>query len=289
MPLDQYNRNINYMRISLTDMCNLRCVYCMPENMTFRAGEELLQDHEILKLVGLFAELGFEKFRLTGGEPTLRENITELVEGIAATPGIREVAMTTNGILLKFLAHPLARAGLQRINVSIDTLNPEKFKQITRWGHINDAWEGIETAAAAGLEIKLNVVVVRGFNDEEDVVELARLTLEHPWQIRYIEVMPFGSVAEFQKNHVVPEDELRATITRALGPLRLLDNGQLDGEARLFQLDGAQGKLGFISSVTQPFCKGCNRARLTADGKLRLLSFTRQRAGFNALSAQRRQ
>ncbi|NKB25661.1 MAG: GTP 3',8-cyclase MoaA [Kiritimatiellae bacterium] len=270
MPFDRYQRNINYMRISLTDMCNLRCIYCMPEDMTFRPKKELLQDEEINRLVILFAELGFEKFRLTGGEPTIRENIVDIVGHIAKTPNVQEVAMTTNAILLRLLAKPLTEAGLKRINISIDTLDPKKFKQITRWGNIDDVWGGIDAAEETGLKIKLNCVVVRGFNDQEDVIELARLTQNKSWQVRYIEVMPFGSVADFQKTHIVPEKELRETIGNALGPLTLLNNGKLEGEARIYQLDGAQGKLGFISSVTNPFCAGCNRARLTADGKLRL-------------------
>jgi len=270
MALDRYGRIINYLRISLTDMCNLRCVYCMPEDMSFRPPAELLQDHEIIRLVGAFAELGFNKFRLTGGEPTVRENVVGLVKQIADTEGVDQVAMTTNGVLLKHLAKPLVDAGLQRINISIDTLDPAKFRQITRWGNLDDVWAGIEAAEAAELEIKLNSVVVRGINDREDAVELARLTLERPWQMRYIEVMPFGSVSDFQQSHIVPEEELRATISQALGPMTLLNSGLLDGEARLYQLQGAKGKLGFISSVTKPFCAGCNRARLTADGKLRM-------------------
>jgi len=267
---DRYGRNINYMRISLTDMCNLRCVYCMPEDMSFRPKAELLQDDEIARLVRLFADLGFKKFRLTGGEPTIRENVVGIVRDIASTPGVNQVAMTTNAILLKHLARPLVEAGLQRINISIDTLDPHKFKEITRWGNIDDVWSGLHASEEAGLTVKLNCVVVRGFNDTKDVVDLARLTLEHPWQVRYIEVMPLGSVAEFQQTHIVPEEELRATIGNALGPLALLNEGKLDGEARLYSLEGAKGKLGFISSVTKPFCAGCNRARLTADGKLRL-------------------
>lgn len=270
MALDRYGRSINYLRISLTDMCNLRCVYCMPEDMAFRPRADLLQDDEIVRLVGLFADLGFGKFRLTGGEPTVRENLVELVRRIAETAGVETVALTTNGVLLKHLARPLVEAGLQRINISIDTLDPAKFKQITRWGNVDEVWAGIEAAEAAGLGIKLNSVVVRGLNDRQDAVDLARLTLERPWQVRYIEVMPFGSVADFQRTHIVPEEELRATISSALGPMTLLNSGQLDGEARLYQLRDAKGKLGFISSVTKPFCAGCNRARLTADGKLRM-------------------
>ncbi len=270
MPLDRFGRNINYLRISLTDKCNLRCVYCMPEDMTFRPRAELLQDDEIYRLVHIFTELGFHKFRLTGGEPTVRANFVEIVRRIAGTPGVRTVAMTTNGLLLDKLARPLVEAGLQRVNISIDTLNPEKFKKLTRWGNVEDVWRGIHAAEEAGLGIKLNAVVVRGYNDSEDVVDLARLTLYQPWQVRFIEMMPFGDVADFQQAGVVPEEELRATISAALGPLTMENGGRLDGEARLFRLEEGLGTLGFISSVTQPFCAGCSRARLTADGRLRL-------------------
>lgn len=270
MPLDRFGRNINYLRISLTDKCNLRCVYCMPEDITFRPRSELLQDDEIARLVRIFAELGFHKFRLTGGEPTVRANFVEIVRNIAQTPGVETVVMTTNGLLLDKLAGPLVEAGLQRVNISIDTLNPEKFKKLTRWGDVEDVWRGIHAAEAAGLGVKLNAVVVRGYNDKEDVVDLARLTLYQSWQVRFIEMMPFGDVADFQQAGVVPESELRETIAAELGPLELVNGGKLDGEARLYRLEEGMGTLGFISSVTQPFCAACTRARLTADGRLRL-------------------
>ncbi|CUS02047.2 Cyclic pyranopterin monophosphate synthase [Candidatus Promineifilum breve] len=270
MAFDRFGRNINYLRISLTDRCNLRCVYCMPEDMTFRPRSELLQDDELARLVRLFSGLGFHKFRLTGGEPTVRANVVQLVATMAATPGVEKLAMTTNGLLLDRLAQPLADAGLQRVNISIDTLDPHKFKKLTRWGEVEDVWRGIRAAEAAGLEIKLNAVVVRNYNDGEDVVDLARLTLYQPWQVRFIEMMPFGDVADFQLSGVVTQAELQETIAGALGELRPVNQGVLDGEASLFQLDGAPGKIGFISSISQPFCASCNRARLTADGRLRL-------------------
>jgi cyclic pyranopterin phosphate synthase len=242
----------------------------MPEDISFRQREDLLQDEEVLHLVRIFADLGFRKFRLTGGEPMLREGLLDLVGRMTRIHGVKEVAITTNAVLLKHLARPLAEAGLRRINVSLDTLDPAKFKSITRWGNIEDVLAGIRAAEDAGIEVKLNCVVVRDSNDTCDAIALARLTLDHPWQVRYIEVMPFGSVAAFQQTHIVPEEELRATIAESLGPLILLGEGELDGEARVFRLEGAAGTLGFISSVTKPFCAGCNRVRLTADGKLRL-------------------
>ncbi len=270
MSIDRFGRNINYMRISLTDKCNLRCVYCMPEDMTFRPRDSLLQDEEIYRLVDIFAGLGFNKFRLTGGEPTVRANVVEIVENIAKTPGVDTVAITTNGLMLDKLAQPLADAGCQRVNISIDTLNPEKFKKLTRWGDVQDVWAGIHASQEAGLGVKLNCVVVRGYNDTDDVVDLARLTLFQPWQIRFIEMMPFGNVSDFQLAGIVSEDELLETIGRSLGPPQLVNKGRLDGEARLYRLEEGIGTLGFISSVTKPFCAGCNRARLTADGRLRL-------------------
>jgi cyclic pyranopterin phosphate synthase len=270
MALDRFGRSISYLRISLTDHCNLRCVYCMPEDMTFRPNAALMQDDEVLLFVQLFTRLGFQKFRLTGGEPTVRAHIVDLVRGITQTPGVRSLSMTTNGILLSRLARPLAEAGLQRVNVSLDTLDPEKFRRLTRWGKMEDVWEGIQAAEEAGLSpVKINAVVVQGYNTG-DVVDLARLTLEHPWQVRFIEMMPFAGATDLQINQVVTAEETQARIEAALGPLELVNNGKLDGEARLFHLPGALGDIGFISSVTQPFCASCNRARLTADGRLRL-------------------
>jgi GTP 3',8-cyclase len=270
MALDRFGRNIHYLRISLTDKCNLRCTYCMPENMIFRPTAELMQDDELLRLVQLFARLGFDKFRLTGGEPTVRLGVVNLVRQIAAVEGVKSLSMTTNGVLLKKLARPLKAAGLQRVNVSLDTLDAGRFNKITRRNHFDDVWQGILEAEQAGLTpIKLNAVVARGFNDC-DVVDLARLTYEHPWQVRYIEMMPFAGATDFQQSQVVKAEEMQEAIVASLGPLELINDGVLDGEARLYRLPGAQGELGFISSVSLPFCATCGRARLTADGKLRL-------------------
>lgn len=270
MAIDRFGRNIHYLRISLTDHCNLRCIYCMPEDQTFRPNAELMQDDEILLLARLFASLGFDKVRLTGGEPTVRANIVDIVRGIAHTEGIRSVSLTTNGLLLSKLAKNLAEAGLHRVNVSLDTLNPEKFHRLTRWGKLEDVWNGIQAAEAAGLTpIKLNAVVVRGYN-EDDVVDLARLTLDRSWQMRFIEMMPFAGVTEVQTGQVVTAAEIKERIEDSLGDLEVANGGKLDGEARLFRLPNAKGDVGFISSVTQPFCSACTRARLTADGRLRL-------------------
>jgi cyclic pyranopterin phosphate synthase len=270
MAIDQFGRFIQYLRISLTDHCNLRCIYCMPEDMTFRPTAEMMQDDEVLFLMRMFAGLGFEKFRLTGGEPTVRANIVGLVRGMASIPGVRSLSMTTNGVLLPRLAKPLKDAGLQRVNVSLDTLDPEKFRRMTRWGKLQDVWDGIQEAQQVGLvPIKLNVVIVRGYNDT-DVVDLARLTLEHPWQVRFIEMMPFAGATALQLGQVVKSEEILGAIQADLGSLELENEGKLDGEAKIFRIPGAPGNLGFISSVSQPFCAMCTRARLTADGRLRL-------------------
>lgn len=242
----------------------------MPEDgIDFRPSAELLQDDELVLLVEIAAELGIEKIRLTGGEPTVRPGIVGLVRRIAAIPGIKELAMTTNALLLEALAGPLREAGLSRVNISLDTVDPEKFRRITRGGHVDRVFAGIERADAVGLRpIKLNAVVVRGFN-EEDVVPLAALTLERPWEMRFIEVMPFGTVADVADAGIVTSEETRGRVEGALGHLTPLD---LTGEApaRTYRLPGAAGTLGFISSVSEPFCAKCGRLRLTADGRLRL-------------------
>jgi len=270
MAIDQFGRKIHYLRISLTDHCNLRCIYCMPEDQTFRPNPELMQDEEIALLTRMFASLGFDKIRLTGGEPTVRNHIVDIVRSIASTEGIRAVSMTTNGVLLKKLARPLAEAGLKRVNVSIDTLDADKFQRLTRWGKLEDVWQGILAAEQAGLRpVKLNAVVVKGYN-EADVVDLARLTIDHPWQIRFIEMMPFAGVTDVQTGQVITAAQIQARIEEAVGVLEPSNDGELDGEARLFHIPGARGDVGFISSVTAPFCEFCNRARLTADGRLRL-------------------
>lgn len=270
MAIDRFGRRIHYLRISLTDHCNLRCVYCMPEDMTFLPNAELMQDDEILTLVRLFTRLGFDKFRLTGGEPTLRAHVVDLVGQIACTPGVRILTLTTNGVLLKRLAQPLAQAGLQRVNISLDTLDPHKFQHLTRWGSLDDVWTGIQAAEEAGLTpIKINAVVVRGYN-EGDLAELASLTLKRPWQVRFIEMMPFGGATDLQTSQLVTAQQMHAQIEAELGALEEINQGELDGEARLFRLPGALGDVGFISSVSSPFCAHCTRARLTADGRLRL-------------------
>ncbi len=270
MPIDHFGRNIHYLRISLTDHCNLRCVYCMPENMTFRPKHELMTTDEIFRLTRIFAKMGVDKIRLTGGEPTVHPDIVNIVSGITAIPNIKSVSMTTNGVLLDKLAVPLAKAGLERVNVSLDTTDPTEFLQITRRNSYQKVWEGIMAAESAGLlPIKLNSVIVRGFNDE-NIPNLAQLTIEHNWQVRFIEMMPFGGTTDLQTHQVVTTNEVISILEAAFGKLEIINNGKMDGEAVMYRIPGAPGQVGFISSVTKPFCAFCTRARLTADGKLRL-------------------
>ena len=267
---DRFGRLINYVRISLTDKCNLRCVYCMPEDMRFRPSARLMQDDEVVRLIRVLGGLGVNKIRYTGGEPTLRAGLVCFVETASGQGGIETQALTTNGLLMPRLAGPLRDAGLTRVNISLDTVDADRYRRMTRWGDLDQVWQGIRAAEDRGFEVKINCVVVRGWNDGRDVVEMARLTLDHPWQVRFIEMMPFGGLHQFQREHVVSERELRQTIAEELGELSLQNGGLLDGEARVYRLADAPGTLGFISSVTQPFCAGCNRARVTADGMLRL-------------------
>lgn len=273
MPRDAFGREIDYLRISLTDHCNLRCVYCMPlAGLTFHPRDALLTAPEIETVVRAAVSVGFRKFRLTGGEPTLRPDVVEIVERMAAVRGVCDVAMTTNAIRLPDLAAPLVAAGLRRINVHLDSLDPTRVARIMRWGSLDEIWAGIEAAEAAGLRpIKLNVVVLRGFN-EDDVVALAALTRTRDWHVRFIESMPFGSgeTSVIARGGLVPSRETRARIEAALGPLTALPAHDPSDEARNHRLADAPGVVGFISPVTEPYCGTCNRMRLTAEGRFHL-------------------
>jgi len=278
---DSYGREINYLRISITDRCNLRCVYCMPvHGLTFVPGPELLTPAEIERVARAAADAGFYKIRLTGGEPTLRQDVVEIVERLARIPGIQELAMTTNGLRLPWIAEPLARAGLQRVNIHLDSLDATRLPKVMRFNSLHKVMAGIQAAERAELvPIKLNVVVTRGYN-EEDVVDLARLTLERDWHVRLIELMPLGGPAEIAFHHFVSTRESMDRIEAALGPLLPLHDGDIVGEARLYRLAGAQGTLGFISPVSDPYCDSCNRMRLTADGRIRLCLLSEKELDF---------
>lgn len=269
--LDAYNRPISYLRISITDRCNLRCVYCMPpQGVAWRPHEEILRYEEIETIVRAAAELGISKIRLTGGEPLVRAGVVDLVRTLARIPGIDDLTMTTNGILLARYAADLAAAGLHRVNVSLDTLDPARFHSITRLGQLDDVLAGIEAAHAAGLEpVKINTVVMRGMNDDE-VVDLARQTMEAGWNLRFIEVMPVGNgISGDWREQLVTAREIRAKIEGALGELEPAKMSAGNGPARYYRLPGADGTLGFITPISEHFCYHCNRLRLTADGQLR--------------------
>ncbi len=270
---DGFGRRIDYLRISLTDRCNLRCRYCMPTHgLTFEPDDALLSAAEIETVVTAAARSGFRKVRLTGGEPTLRRDVVEIVGRIAAVPGIADVSMTTNGIRLPQLAAPLKAAGLRRVNIHVDSLDPTRLADLMRWGRADELWAGVAAAEDAGLApIKLNCVVARGYN-EDDVVALAALTIERDWTVRFIELMPLGvgAEAQFSIDRYVPNDAVAARITAALGPLTPEPNADAADESRNFRLAGARGRVGFISPVSAPYCGDCNRMRLTADGKFHL-------------------
>jgi len=268
---DSYGREINYLRLSLTDRCNLRCVYCMPmHGLTFVPNDELLTAGELERVVRAAVDAGFHKVRLTGGEPTLRQDIVDIVRRLAHIDGVSQLVMTTNGYRLPYIAQDLAEAGLKRVNIHVDSLNKESIGKIMRLGSYDKAWAGIEAAERAGLTpIKLNAVITRGYNDDA-AVELARLSIQKPWQIRFIELMPFAGPTEIQLEHYVSSDEVKGWIEDELGPLFEVDDGKLDGEARVYRLAGAEGSIGFISPISNPYCDDCNRMRLTADGRLRM-------------------
>ncbi|MGC9348025.1 MAG: GTP 3',8-cyclase MoaA [Anaerolineae bacterium] len=272
---DRHHRSIDYLRISVTDRCNLRCLYCMPEEgIRPISHDEILSYEEIETVVRAAVELGISKFRLTGGEPLVRLGLVDLVAKIAAVPGVRDLAMTTNGTLLARHAEELAQAGLNRVNVSLDTLRPERFREITRWGSLEDTLAGIAAAHQAGLKpVKINTVVIRGLNDEE-VVDLARKTIEDGWYLRFIEWMPISEVAlklESWNDRVVTAAEIKSRVEATLGPLSPVAGSSVHGPgpARYYRFPGAKGVVGFITPVSDHFCDLCNRLRLTADGQLR--------------------
>jgi cyclic pyranopterin phosphate synthase len=270
---DRFGREIDYLRISVIDHCNLRCVYCMPvRGLRFIPDQELLGADEIERVARAAAAVGFRKIRLTGGEPTLRPDLVDIVGRVSRLPGITDVGMTTNAILLPRLARPLAEAGLRRINIHVDTLDAERLRRIMRFGTLSEIQEGIAAAEEAGLlPIKINAVVARGYNDG-DVVEMARQTLERDWHVRFIELMPLGTgeAAHVALAQFVPSRETRERIEAALGPLIPLPNAHRSDESRNYRLPGAPGVVGFISPVSEPYCGSCNRMRLTADGRFHL-------------------
>jgi len=273
MPRDSYGRNINYLRLSLTDQCNLRCVYCMPlTGLRFTPPAEFLTAPELERVARAAASVGFRKVRFTGGEPTLREDLVDIVARIARIQGLDELCLTTNGILLPELAEPLARAGLTRVNIHVDSLEANSVSRLMRHGSIDRIWAGVEAAERAGLTpLKLNCVVTRGYN-EADVAALAALTLTRPWHVRFVELMPLGEgeCARVARTQYVSNVETRSRIEAALGALEEVDPFDAGDESRNYRLPDACGVVGFISPVSDPYCGHCNRMRVTADGKFHL-------------------
>jgi len=272
---DQSGRKVEYVRISVTDRCNLRCRYCMPpQGIERRSHDEVLRYEEIARVIGAVVPLGVRRLRLTGGEPLVRLGLSALARMLGDIEGVRDIALTSNGQLLARYAAELREAGLRRINVSLDTLCPERYGEITRGGELGKVWEGIEACREVGLHpIKINAVVIRGMNDDEPA-DFARLTLEHPYDVRFIEFMPMGDVGLWSREVVVTEEETRAAV-ESVGALERAETPATSRGGDAWRLPGAKGTIAFISPVSKPFCGSCNRHRLTSDGKLRpcLLSY----------------
>ena len=262
--IDTYGRQITYLRLSVTELCNLRCRYCMPEDgVCKKRHEEMLTQEEMIMAIRAAAALGIRKLRITGGEPLVKSNIVELCRAAAAVDGIEEVCLTTNGTLLPKLAAPLREAGVRRLNISLDTLDAEKFRYITRIGNLEDALAGIEASLEAGFDkIKINSVLIGGFNDDE-IPSLAALTQQYPVDVRFIELMPMYDSGDFGPDAFIPY----TVVTDRLPDLSPLPAD--GGVAKLYRLPGARGNVGLISPVSAHFCADCNRIRLTADGKLK--------------------
>ena len=262
--LDNFGREITYMRMSVTELCNLRCRYCMPEDgVCKKTHEQMLTEDEMINAVRAASSLGVKKLRITGGEPLVKKNIVSICARSAEIEGINEVCLTTNGTLLPKLAKPLKDAGVKRLHISLDTLSEEKYRYISRVGELKDALTGIETALEAGFEkIKLNAVLIGGFNDGE-IPELAALTKKWPVDVRFIELMPMYDSGDFGRDAFIPY----TVVTDRLP--ELTEQNADGGVAKLYRLPEAKGNIGLISPVSAHFCASCNRIRLTADGKLK--------------------
>jgi len=271
MLIDRYGRRHNNLRISVTDRCNLRCTYCMPEEVVFLPRRELLSFEEITRFVETVVPLGIDKVRLTGGEPLLRKELHKLIRMLTALPGLRDISLTTNGLLLAEQAQQLYDVGLRRLNISLDTLDPLHFRQLTRRDGLDKVLTGIEVARKVGFRpIKINMVAIRGFA-EQDLVPLARFCREWGLELRIIEYMPIGA-EEWEQSKVVPAAECLQWITDDVAPLRSIDYDPSSPAQEYEYIDG-RGRVGVIATITRPFCQSCNRLRLTAEGKLRYCLF----------------
>jgi len=272
---DQFGRTIEYLRISVTDRCNFRCSYCMPlEGLPWLPKSDILSYEEIREVVRQLSPLGLRRVRITGGEPTIRPQLATLVRFLRDLPAVEDIALSTNGVRLPEMAHALVAAGLDRVNISADSLRPDRVAKIARRDLHFQPVAAAAAAQNAGLDpIKLNVVVMRGINDDE-VVDFARLTLERPWHVRFIELMPVGEMASLSQDNVVPSAEILERVTAALGPLSADDGpARGNGPASYSRLAGARGTIGVITPMTHTYCGSCNRVRLTADGRLRTCLF----------------
>lgn len=265
---DRFGRRIRYLRISVTDRCNLRCFYCLPATCPFKPRGEILTYEEIVRLARIMVNLGIKRLRITGGEPLVRGELVQLIAGLGCIPGVEDLALSTNGILLGSQALALKEAGLKRVNVSLDSLDPETFRRITRLGNWQAVWRGIWTALEVGLApVKLNVVLLKGIN-EADVFRFAELILSKPLHVRFIELMPHGNGGLDHAAHFLSISEARA-ICEQLGMMEPAPDVAGAGPAASFQFPGAKGTIGFIGALTCNFCQRCNRMRLSADGTLR--------------------
>ena len=262
--IDNFGRNITYLRLSVTELCNLRCRYCMPaDGVCKKSHAEMLTEEEYIAVVKAAASLGISKVRITGGEPLVKKNIVSICDHIASVKGIEEVCLTTNGILLPQYAKALRDVGVSRLNISLDTLMPEKYAYITRTGTLNDALNGLYAALDAGYEkIKINTVLIGGFNDTE-IEALANLTMQYPVDVRFIELMPMYDSGDFDENSLISCSKVLEVLSN-LQPV-----SSAGGVAQLYRMDGAQGNIGLIRPISAHFCAACNRIRVTADGKLK--------------------
>jgi len=266
---DSFGREVNYLRLSVTDRCNLRCTYCMAEDMTFLPKQQILSLEELRDTAAAFVELGVRKIRLTGGEPLIRRDILKLVGSLASLPGLDELAMTSNGVMLPSMAQPLKDAGLSRINISIDSLKPERFRSLTRVGDLHEVLAGIQTAGAVGFKrIKLNAVILAGFNDDE-VLDLARFAVDNHMDISFIEEMPLGEISSHKRSNTqITSEQIRQQLDQEFN---LVDSAEsTGGPSRYAAVAGTESKIGFISPLSNNFCSSCNRVRLTAEGRLLL-------------------
>lgn len=277
MLIDPHNRRIDYLRISVTDRCNLSCVYCKPRTrMIALAHQEILRYEEMLRIVSVAARMGIAHVRVTGGEPLVRRGILPFITALGDVPGIAEVSVTTNGVLLAEMAAGLRAAGVTRLNISLDSLKAEKFAEITGSDSWRAVWSGIARAEELGFHpIKINMVPVRGVNDDE-IADFARLTLNRGIHVRFIEFMPIGANDRWRTEACVTGDLIRERIEREIGPLIPAASGKSAGPATNYRIAGGQGVIGFISPITRHFCASCRRLRLTSDGRIRpcLLSDT---------------